>query len=238
MTDYGSSQCHHFVQAAVRKGISIVSGLAYGIDAEAHRATLRSGGICIAVLGGGFDYLYPASHAGLAREIVQSGGVLISEYPPDTTPRKYYFLERNRIIAALSRVLLVVEAGEKSGTRNTAAAAAQSGATVCVIPGDITREQGRGIVTLIKDGAEPVAHPDDILAHFIDLPVRITHSLRAHIGETESQVYGAIPPEGATVDSLLVSTGLPAANVRACLTVLEIDGLVRYNQGLWHVISL
>lgn len=166
MTTYGREVIHRIVPDLIRAGLTIVSGLAYGVDAEAHRVMLLCKGRGIAVLGTSLETTYPASHTSLRRQLVAQGSLILSEYPPGTSPQKYHFPERNRIIAALSGVTLIVEAGEKSGSLSTAQAALDANQVVCVIPGDITREGSLGALRLLKQGAEPVACAQDILEHY------------------------------------------------------------------------
>lgn len=167
MSPYGREVIHRLVPDLVRAGLTIVSGLAYGVDAEAHRVMLDSGGKGIVVLGGALNRLYPASHTSLKQTLVASGSLVVTEYPPGTPPRNYYFPERNRIIAGLSQVTLIVEAGEKSGTLSTAQAALEANQVVCVVPGDISREGSLGVLKLLRQGAVPVATVADILEQYV-----------------------------------------------------------------------
>jgi DNA processing protein len=177
MTPYGREVIHRLVPDLVKAGLTIVSGLAYGVDAEVHRVMLASGGKGIGVLGGSFDRLYPASHHALYQTMLRSGSLMLTEYPPGTSPRQYHFPARNRIIAAISNVTLLVEAGEKSGSLSTAQAALEANQVVCVIPSDITREGSLGALRLLKQGAIPVATASDILEHYVIPHVHVVESI-------------------------------------------------------------
>lgn len=144
-------------------GVVIVSGLAIGIDGIAHTAALDAGGVCIAVLPCGLDAIYPASHLQLAKRIVQNGGALVSEYPPNTIAYKYDFIARNRIVSALSDAVLIPEAALKSGALHTARFALEQGKEVMAVPGNTTSETSAGTNNLIKTGAGVVTSAEDVL---------------------------------------------------------------------------
>ena len=140
----------------------IISGLARGIDTYAHIGALKAGGLTIAVLGSGLDIVYPPENINLYKNIVQSGGAIITEYPLGTKPEKFHFPARNRIISGLSNGVLVIEAKKKSGTIITVDYALEQGKDVYAVPGDITKENSYGTNELIKEGAIPVTRIDDI----------------------------------------------------------------------------
>lgn len=155
----------HFVTPLVKENWTIVSGLAYGIDSLAHELTLRLSGKTIAIIGSGFYHIYPQRHLSLYREIAKKGLVL-SEYPPNTPPKKYHFPERNRIISGISRAILVIEAAEKSGTFITVDHALEQGKDIYVVPGSLRHEQTIGCHRLIQQGAKLVIDTNDILEDF------------------------------------------------------------------------
>lgn len=163
-THYGESVAYRLAYTLAKCGVVVVSGLAYGIDSIAHRGALDGGGVTVAVLGTPIDEIYPKEHLGLAREIVQSGGVVMSEldrgeiYYPKTC-----FLKRNRLIAGLADVVVVVEAAERSGSLNTAAHALEQGKEVFAVPGDVTRPMSRGCNQLIADGANVYMGAESVL---------------------------------------------------------------------------
>jgi DNA processing protein len=235
MSGYGENILRKWVPAFVEAGLTIVSGLAYGIDAKAHQEALEREGGCIAVLAHGLDRVYPVAHTRLARAIVENGGCLLSEYAAGVPPQTFSFPRRNRIIAALAEVVLIVEAGEKSGTMHTARWALEIGHTVVVVPGDIFQEQSWGANRLIKEGAEPVTRPEDVLQHYqIPLPI-ITEKLRPGLTGTLSIVYEAIVHGGNTVDTIAALTQLPIQHILSSLSVLEIDGYLQRVDGLWRL---
>jgi DNA processing protein len=141
LTGYGDLVLRTFIPKLVKAGLSIVSGLAYGADVRAHEIALQHKGTCIAVLGSGLDVIYPAVHQRIAETIQKEGGCIMSEHPPTMPPLPHHFPQRNRIISGLSRVTLVVQAGEKSGTVSTCNHALEQGREVCVVLADITREE-------------------------------------------------------------------------------------------------
>lgn len=167
-TAYGLELAELYGRVAARAGWSVVSGLARGIDGAAHRGAVAAGGHCHAVLGSGVDVIYPAAHRGLYGAILEGGGMISSEYPPETPPEAWRFPTRNRIIAGCSDVLLVVEAGVKGGALITARIALDYGVPVYAVPGDVDRSTSIGTNLLIRDGAFPVLGPED-LAEVLDL---------------------------------------------------------------------
>jgi DNA processing protein len=169
-TRYGTDLAKAYGQVAAEAGWSVVSGLARGIDGAAHSGATDAGGHCQAILGSGIDVVYPRSHRALHEAVLETGGVVMSEFPPGTPPEGWRFPTRNRIIAGLSDVLLVVEAGLKGGALITARIALDYGVPVYAVPGDIDREASVGTNLLIRDGAFPIFGPDD-LAEVLNLLV-------------------------------------------------------------------
>jgi len=161
-TRYGIDLATAYGEVAAARGWSVVSGLARGIDGAAHTGATSAGGHCQAVLGSGIDVVYPRSHRALHTSVLQTGGVVISEFPPGTPPEGWRFPTRNRIIAGLSDVLLVVEAGVKGGALITARIALDYGVPVYAVPGDVDRVASVGTNLLIRDGAFPILGPDDL----------------------------------------------------------------------------
>lgn len=167
-TAYGLELAEMYGYVAANAGWSVVSGLARGIDGAAHRGTVSAKGHCHAVLGSGIDVIYPVAHSTLFRSILDSGGLITSEYPPGTPPEGWRFPTRNRIIAGCSDVLIVVEAGMKGGALITARIALDYGVPVYATPGDVDREASVGANLLIRDGAFPILGPED-LTEVLDL---------------------------------------------------------------------
>jgi DNA processing protein len=216
-----------------RAGVAVVSGFARGVDAAAHRGALEAGGTTVAVFGCGLDVCYPPEHAGLLSEIV-AGGAALSEFDPGERPLPYYFPIRNRIIAGLSRLVLVVEAAEKSGSLITARYAADFGRDVAAVPGPILTEGCAGSNALLKDGAILVRDVEDVLAE-LDAPSLIRPATRT--GLVAPPPPPELDPDAAAVlaaldlseprdsDALLAATGLPAARLSSALVRLELEGL-------------
>lgn len=222
-TAYGERIARSLTRTLVRAGASIVSGMARGIDAAAHRTALEEGGRTVAVLGTGVDVAYPAGHRPLHRMIGEKGLVL-SENEPGATAQKGSFPKRNRIIAALSPVTIVVEAGFKSGALNTASQALELGRTVAAVPGPIDSPQSAGSNQLLRDGAVLIADPQDALALLgVTLPKeRVMPSLP----ESEQRVWDALADGYTEIDALPTLTRLPLPACLAAVTSLEILGLI------------
>ncbi|MBO6233341.1 MAG: DNA-processing protein DprA [Clostridia bacterium] len=162
-TEYGKKAATYFSYNLAKQNVTIVSGLARGIDSYSHIGTLKANGKTIAVIGSGLDIIYPKENEQLAKKIVEQGGAIISEYPLGTRPQKEYFPARNRIISGISQATLVIEAKEKSGSLITADFAMEQGKDVYSVPGNINSKNSVGTNNLIKDGAIPVSKFSDIL---------------------------------------------------------------------------
>jgi len=217
-------------------GITIVSGLALGVDGLAHQAALEKGGKTIAVLPCGLDEVYPRSHHSLAQRILQQGGTLISEYPVGTEPRKENFIARNRIVSGLSEAILITEAAEKSGTLHTANFALDQGREVMAVPGNITSLLSAGTNNLIKTGATPVTKVGDIL-HVLGLTEPERKQL-VLIGATpEEHILLQLLAAGTTESDLLLSSSkLRPAQFNQTLTMLELTGKIKpAGNGNWSL---
>ena len=166
ITDYGIKNCEYFTKEFVYRNIPIVSGMAIGTDSIAHKTTIENGGETIAVLGCGFDYIYPEENTDLFMNIIKSGGLVITEYEKDIKPLKKNFPKRNRIISALSEGILIIEAAYRSGTRITANWAYKQGKKVFALPGRLDNYLGMGVNKLIKEGAILTTSIEDILIHY------------------------------------------------------------------------
>jgi len=163
---YGQKITRSLVKALAQAGLTIISGLALGVDGIAHQATLDVDGRTIAVLGSGLDIVYPSSHQQLAQKIIKSNGAIVSEYEPKTRPSRWAFPARNRIVAGMSLGILVIEAPKKSGALITARFALEQGREVFAVPGNVDNKNSEGCNLLIKMGARPVTKPEDILEAF------------------------------------------------------------------------
>lgn len=225
-------------------GFTVVSGAAYGIDGAAHRGAISAGGTTIAVLGCGVDQPYPAGHTGLLNQIAEHGLVL-SEYPPGTPPARHRFLIRNRLIAASSAGTVVVEAGRRSGSRNTAATAHALGRIVMAVPGPITSAMSVGCHEMLRTGeAYLVTSAADVLEAIgrigVDLaePVRDERRPTDQLDEQQLQVHDALDPRTALVpEQVAVESGVPLDRVRAVLPLLELCGLAERDETGWRKLA-
>jgi DNA processing protein len=227
-SSYGRQVTDRIVPDVARAGVTIVSGLARGIDTYAHRAALAAGGRTIAVLGSGLDRLYPEENRALADQIAQSGAVL-SEFPLGTPPDAMNFPRRNRIVSGLARATLVIEADLKSGAIITATRAAEQGRDVFAVPGNIFSPFSALPHQLIREGARVVTEASDILEELHLTAVVEQRAAREALpaDPTEAALLQLLSDEPAHVDDLTRSTKLPSATVSATLTILELKGLAR-----------
>jgi DNA processing protein len=229
-TAYGRDAAYHFAKQLAAQDVTIVSGMAHGIDAAAHRGALDAGGRTIAVFGCGIDQIYPRDHAALASEIA-GRGALISEFPIGTPPEARNFPRRNRIISGLSLGVLVVEAPEHSGALITTTAAADQGRDVFAIPGNIFSPASRGANRLIQDGAKLVMDVDDILAELNPAHVqRETRRVAEQVApenDTEAALLQYLSPDPIHIDDLSRLSDLPIATVSSTLTILELKGMAQ-----------
>jgi DNA processing protein len=222
---YGLSVAERLAADLAGYGIAVVSGLARGIDSAAHRGALAANGSTLAVLGSAADVIYPAEHRDLARRIEADGAVL-SELVPGTPPRKPFFPLRNRVISGLCRAVLIVEAGEKSGSLITARCALEQGREVLAVPGNILNGRNRGGHALLRDGAKIVESADDILE---ELSVRVPgRPDPVGMSGPEDLVLRNLPAgEPCDLDVIADRTGLPSPRLLPRLFELEMQGLVR-----------
>jgi DNA processing protein len=227
-TIYGRQVAEEMAAGLARAKITVVSGLAKGIDAISHNAAIEAGGRTLAVVGGGLDNIYPAENSDLAKRVAQNG-VLISEYPPGTRPRPENFPRRNRILAGLCLGVLVVEAGESSGALITAQLALEQNREVFAIPGSILSPASIGTNKLIQDGAKLVRRVGDILeelnltaaAHQTEMKVMLPAS------DTESQILKHIGAVPVHIDEICQTSGLSASVVSGTLAMMELKGTVK-----------
>jgi DNA processing protein len=236
-TAYGREVTARLSSGLAEAGVSLISGLAKGVDTVAHNAALDAGGRTIAVLGSGVDVIYPAENRNLTRRIVEEGrGAVVSEYPPGTQPDAMNFPPRNRIIAGLSLGVLVVEAGEKSGALITATFALDQGREVFAVPGPITSRMSDGPNNLLKRGAKCVTSVDDILEE-LDIRMVSEHveAVRALPSDpTERMLLTFLQDSSLHIDELTNLSSLPSSTVSAVLTMMELKGMVRHLGGMQY----
>lgn len=232
-TNYGREVAYRIAKELAEAGLIIVSGLARGLDSVAHQAALDARGKTIAVLGSGFQHIYPPENKGLAERILATG-FLISEYPPDTSPKQWHFPARNRIIAAISEGVVVVEAGEESGALITCDFALDMGVEVYAVPGSILSPSSKGCHRLIKEGAKLVESAQDILEdfHLQLFPKKLTDP---DLTSEERKVLEALTLEPILLEDLLQKLNLETSSVLAALAVLEVKGLIRSLLGNYFV---
>lgn len=230
-TAYGKWACEKFTRELAKLGITIVSGLAQGIDTIAHRIAIEEGANTIAVLGNGVDVIYPKSNNKLYREI-EDNGTILSEFPLGTTPFSYNFPQRNRIISGLSLGIVVIEAKEKSGSLITAHHGLDQGKDVFAVPGNINSIYSGGTNKLIKDGASPLLKIDDILEEIYELRNLINKNKGESIdysdfSDDEIKLLEILKNEPTHSDILAIKTGYSIATVMSILTGLELKGIIR-----------
>jgi DNA processing protein len=237
-TVYGKEATRRLTGGLASSGITIVSGLARGIDAQAHRAALDAGGRTVAVLGCGVDVVYPPEHRRLAHEVVERGA-LLTEYPLGTQPEASNFPPRNRIISGLSLAVVVVEAGARSGALITADFAADQGRDVFAVPGNIFQRSSEGCNRLIREGAIPALSASDILEELNLTMVEQQAEVRSVVpaSETEARLLDQLSLEPKHVDELCQTIDLPVSQVTGALALMELKGMVRQVGGMNYVVA-
>jgi DNA processing protein len=237
LTAYGRQVTHELVSGLVRNGITIVSGLARGIDAVAHRTALDEGGRTIAVMACGIDKIYPPEHRDMARQIIDGHGVIISDYPLGAEPENTHFPARNRLISGLSLGVLVVEAGEKSGALITSRFALEQNREVFAVPGNINSPVSVGANRLIQQGAKLVLRVEDILEE-LNLKM-ITDQAEAKVvlpeSAEEAALISQLSSQPTHIDELGQLTGMPSSLISSTLTMMELKGMVQQVGGMNYV---
>lgn len=226
-TSYGKEVTYQMSYDLAKRGLIIISGLALGVDAIAHRGALDAGGTTVAVLGGGLGSIYPATNSSLARAIVEKGGALISEYEPQVEARGFQFLERNRIVSGLSDAIIVTEAAIRSGTLSTAAHALEQGREVFVVPGNITSPLSAGCNALIKQGAHPLTNVDDVIEMIAPGLAQSQTLLPLGNTKTESTIISLLQKGIRDGDELQLKSGVEITEFSQTLTMMEISGTIR-----------
>lgn len=235
---YGAQCVSRLLTQPIRAGIIVVSGLAYGVDSLSHQASVNEKKPTIAVLGSGVDdkSIYPHAHKKLAHEILENGGAIISEYPPGTSPIKGYFPARNRIIAGLSQVTLVVQASIKSGSLITSRLAMESNREVAAVPGAITDSLSAGPNMLIRDGAHPIIEPEDLLLLFgLDIGGQSAGFVPQAIPTEHQELYVLLTHQPRHVDELISTLKKPAPQITTMLMELELQGFAQHVGGMRYI---
>jgi DNA processing protein len=227
---YGIGVARRLSADLARAGVAVVSGLAYGIDSAAHSGALQAAGVTVAVLAGGPDVVYPRSAASLYRTILR-GGAAISERLPGTLPERWSFPTRNRIMAALAPVTIVVEAAEPSGSTITARIALALGRTVAAVPGPVTSRVAAGTTALLRDGAAPIATPEDVLDLLYGVGARCAVRSGPALDPELEPVLAAIEGGAQSADAVALATRLGAREATVALTRLELLGYLASSTG-------
>lgn len=226
VSNYGREVTSRLARELAARGVVIVSGLALGVDALAHRAALEAGGTTVAVLPSPIQNIYPSSHMQLARQILERSGTLVSEYSEGANTLKINFIARNRIVAGLSDAVLITEAAEKSGTLHTARFALEQGRDVLAVPGNITSLTSVGTNNLIKTGAAPITSHTDVL-HALGLKEDTSSTARRGSTAEEQAILDLLIRGLRDSDVLHAASGLDVTLFNQTLTMLEITGQIR-----------
>lgn len=235
MTRYGASIVDLFVNAFVLNGVTTISGYMYGVDTEVHRKTIEYGGKTVAVMGGGINQPYPPYNDDTYTKILQNGGVVLSEYKPDAKPKLWMYPQRNRVVAALATLgVLVIEAGESSGSLITVNFAKRLKKKIFAVPGPITSSVSVGTNYLIKEGiAKIVTSPEDI--------IKINHKKQKRdeskdLAGLEKDIYDCLKNEEMNVDEVAAATGMDLVEVSTMLSMMTLRGIVSEAGGRYFVV--
>lgn len=231
-TKYGKSICEKLIEGLAGSDICIVSGLALGIDAIAHKAALSAGLPCVAVPGSGLDesVLYPRTNRPLAKNILEAGGTLLSEFESNFKATPWSFPQRNRIMAGLSHAVLIIEATDKSGTLITARLATEYNRDVFAVPGSLKSASSAGPHALIRDGAALIRDSEDILKELGLEPLAENIKNTDHLTDDEKKIVEALS-EPLKTDDLIAAVDLPAKKVNILLSQMELKGLIQESGG-------
>jgi len=236
VSPYGRQITEELVSFLAANGMTVISGLARGVDSIAHQTALKAGGRTLGILGSGVDRIYPPENRGLAEKMMERGAI-ISDYAPGTPPEASNFPPRNRIIAGLSLAVVVVEAGETSGALITAEFAAEQGREVFAVPGSILAPQSKGTNKLIQQGALPLLSVTDLMQTLDITRVGEQKSARKILpgDATEAKLLNVLGHEPLHVDEIRNQSELPIEKVSAALTLMELKGMVRQVGGMNYV---
>lgn len=241
ITEYGVKNCEYFAREIVKKDIPIVSGMAVGTDSVAHKTAIEYGGETIAVLGSGFDHIFPEENLGLFEKIIETNGLIVTEYPPKTRPKSERFLQRNRIVSGLSQGVLIIEAAYRSGTSVTAKLAYSQGRVVMALPGRLDDSYGVGVNRLIQEGAKLVTDIDDVMSHFPQFmhklgKTRIEKQISFwDVKEEYCEIVEILKNGNLSLDEITQNT--KSKNLRETLNLLinmELEGIVINEIGIGY----
>ena len=237
MTTYGRAVTDKIVMDVARAGVTIVSGFMYGVDAQAHRAALAAGGRTIAVMPCGIDLIHPSHQKDLYQEIIERGGLIISELENDYPPMVWTYPKRNRIVAGLSQAGLIVEAGLGSGSLITANFLKKFGRRIYAVPGPLTSSQSQGTIQLIKDGANMAVQAEDILEFYGLVKERLQDKgiPRAGLNVVESKIVEKLAQEPKDIDSLSRAISIPVSKLSVAISLLQLQGIVDQEGNKYYV---
>lgn len=242
LTSYGRRATEQIVTECALAGITIVSGFMYGGDEAAHSATVKCGGRTIAVMPCGVDVIFPPEHKDLYQKILDNNGLIISEYEAGFKPVNYSFVQRDRIVAGLSKAVLVTEAALNSGSLITANYAKKYGRKIFALPGQITSEVSKGTLKLIREGAEPVGEANDILSFYkVLVSQRKPASAKALTGKLagpqtlESKILDQLRRESMKADEMARMFAVPVAQLGTTLTMMQLKGQINSDSGKYYV---
>lgn len=226
-SSYGREVTERLAYDLAARGVVIVSGLALGVDAIAHKAALEASGRTIVVQANGLDKIYPATNRQLADHILASGGAIVSEYEPGTSPMQYRFLERNRIVSGLADAVVITEAASRSGTLNTAARALEQGKELFVVPGNITSPLSAGCNSLLQQGAAPALSANDILQAIAPATTSEQSALPLGTNTEETKIIELLSSGVRDGDELQNRSDIDTSLFSQTLTMMEINGIIR-----------
>ena len=236
MTSYGKQITEKLVAEIASAGLTIVSGFMYGIDAQAHKAAVEAGGRTIAVMPCGIDLIHPDYQEDLYQEILENKGLIVSEYENSFLPTLWTYPRRNRIVAGLSKAVMIVEAGEKSGSLITANFAKKLKRKIFAVPSPLTSSLSIGICQLIKEGAEVVTGASDVLDYFgFSAGAGVATETRVSVDSIEQKIIAELQKEPMEIDFLARTLGISAAEIGTIVSIMQIKGLVFEERGKIYV---
>lgn len=247
LTNYGRQATQQIVTELASAGITIVSGFMYGGDEAAHSACVKCGGRTIACMPCGIDLIHPPQHKDLYKNILENNGLLISEYEGTTLPQQFTYIQRNRIVAGLSKAILVTEASLNSGSLITASYAKKFGKKIFALPGQITSDVAKGTLKLIKEGAEPVADAQDILKFFKVLVAQkktsrdpgSTQDCRTsgvlQSGSLEDKILDQLSRESMKADDMARMFCIPVSQIGTTLSLMQLKGLINLDSNKYYL---